>query len=494
MYLWGIEKDLPYAPQADEFLIVERTIRMAASGNLNPGWLGFPASTIYYPLAVLYHLWFALTSEGRLWAANQNLAGEFETNFEEFYLLGRFLSVAYAIMSIPVIYLLGRRTFGAGVAFLGVGLFIFNPLVIAYVQMVRPDSAAIFFSMVSLWLCIKLYNHPTLLRQLLTGLVIGLSIASRYFMGILTLVLLYVDIVILRQDDHKKQWIGIGAGFLAVGAGFLLSTPYFLIDFLAALHDIIYEARDTHLGADGLSPLGNFIWYLTQAIPNTITWPQMLLLITAYFLIFLRRQFGQLLLSSYAFVFLVGISMPALHWDRWIIPILPIFSMCVAFSLITLITFCSKRLNLSAKAEYQLLSLAIVLVLIKPVYQVILQDIRYANPSTRITAREWILQNLPADSKIAQEFYTAPLDDTDFTVFKAVSLSTSGYTLGEAYQSGYRYVMVSSTMYDRYLAEPDRYPDQVEFYQTLFHQGKLLQKIEPAYFQGGPTIMIYELE
>jgi uncharacterized membrane protein len=471
---------------------------MASSGDLNPRQFGHPGSTVFYPLTLLYHLWFALTPEGTLWTTSSKLATEFKTNFSEFYLIGRFLSVAYGIMTIPVIYLLGRKIFGVKVGLLGAGLFVFSPLVIIYIQMIRPDSPALFFSMLSIWFCLKLHDHPTLLRQFLVGLLIGLSIASRYFMGILILVLLTVDIAILREKSgeniHWKQWIGIGIGFLAVGVGFFLITPYFLNDLQMTVNSIKHEARSTHLGADGLSPLGNFIWYLTQAIPNTITWAQMSLLIIAYPLIFRQRQFSQLLVSSYAFIFLVGISLPALHWDRWIIPILPIFLICIVFALITLITFFSKRLNLNTKTEYSLFLLAIALILSEPGYRVILQNVRDANPSTRIIAREWILQNLPPGSKIAQEEYAAPLDDTNFDVFKTISLSTSGYTLEEASRSGYRYVVASSAIYNRYMAEPDRYSNEVKFYETLFLRGKLLQKFEPSYLRGGPTIIIYELQ
>lgn len=57
---------------------------------------------------------------------------------------------------------------------------------------------------------------------------------------------------------------------------------------------------------------------------------------------------------------------------------------------------------------------------------------------------------------------------------------------------GYDYVVVSSSIYDRFFAEAERYPKEVEFYQTLFAQGKLVEEIAPTYWMAGPTIRIYE--
>ena len=55
-YVWTIQRDLPFTPEIDEPIFVLPAIRMASSGNLNPGWFGNPGSTVIYPLALRYHL------------------------------------------------------------------------------------------------------------------------------------------------------------------------------------------------------------------------------------------------------------------------------------------------------------------------------------------------------------------------------------------------------------------------------------------------------
>jgi hypothetical protein len=69
----------------------------------------------------------------------------------------------------------------------------------------------------------------------------------------------------------------------------------------------------------------------------------------------------------------------------------------------------------------------------------------------------------------------------------------AGGNLSDYYREGYRYLVVSSRMYNRYFEEPERYPKEVNFYQTLFEQGELLHQFAPTRTIGGPVIRIYRL-
>lgn len=64
MVLPAIQRDLPYANDFDEPTYVQAVMRMAATGDLNPGWFGHPGSTVIYPLTSLYHSWFVVTQQG----------------------------------------------------------------------------------------------------------------------------------------------------------------------------------------------------------------------------------------------------------------------------------------------------------------------------------------------------------------------------------------------------------------------------------------------
>lgn len=496
LHLWGIRRNLPFTQEMDEPVFVARAVRIAATGDLNPHWFGNPGSTIIYPLAALYRMWYVLVHRGPLFGPAANLQVLFDSKPSAFYLSGRFLAIAYSVASIPLVYRIGRRAFGERIALMGAWLSTLPQIAVAYAQMVRTDSAGTFFGLLALWLCLRLYARPTAKNHVIAGLAIGLGIATRYFLAILVFVLLLIEGLLGRQASrHGKftvNWRGIGAGLFAVAVAFALATPYFFPSFSTALADLRFEARSTQLGADGLSPVENLAWYLVDAIPRSITWPQAVLAVIGISVALWKRAPRQTLLLVFVVMFLAATSLSPLHWQRWVIPILPVLVLFVACALDTVSVYISTRLRLRSEAQWRVAISVLLLVSVWPLYQLVLSDITQANPTTRILAREWILQNLTPGSRIAQESFTAPLAGTGFVVSEQASLA-EGRTLSDYRRAGYRYLVVSSYRYEKYLAEPNRYPSQVAFYRALFSEERLLQQFEPSLVRGGAVIRIYEL-
>ncbi len=143
---------MPFTPEIDEPIFVERAIRMASTGNLNPQWFGNPGSTILYPLTLNYHSWFSFVHEGMFFQPNPNLQTYFQNNPAEIYLLGRLLSILYAASTVPVLFLLGVDVFNKRIAFISVFFFLAYPLIASFVQTVRTDGAGLFFTVTTLWL------------------------------------------------------------------------------------------------------------------------------------------------------------------------------------------------------------------------------------------------------------------------------------------------------------------------------------------------------
>jgi len=492
IHFWGIRKDLPFTPETDEPIFVGIAVQMATSGNMNPAWFGNPGSTVLYPLVPIYRVWHLTTDRGMVFRSDPNLRAAYSSDPTKFVLLGRLLSISYAALSVPLVYRLGRLAFGQTEGLIGAWLSILCPIAVTHAQMVRTDSATVFFGMLALWMCLRAYEQPTKGNQVMAGVSIGLAIATKYYMGVLVVVLLMVDVMLLRRRAGREHgsrplWTDMAAGAVAVLVGFALAAPYFFLDFGSALRDLRIETRSTHLGADGLSPLGNLGWYTGTAIPDSLDWPRGLLALGGLALVLRRPRPKQKLLIGFLAAFLVGISLSPLHWQRWLIPVLPLLGLVAGHAL----TAIGRQFRLSLQTSTSITLAMLLLVSVHPAYQLVLMGIRQSNPSTRVLAREWILVNLPVGCSIAEEAYTAPLAGTGFVVLQKWSLAE--WTVEDYGREGYSYLILSSAMYDRYLAEPERYPSQVSFYTTLFDRGRLLQKFEPSTTRGGPVIRIYEL-
>jgi 4-amino-4-deoxy-L-arabinose transferase-like glycosyltransferase len=427
--IWGLRRDLPYVSNVDEPIYVVMAIRMASTGDLNPHWFGNPGSTMFYPLAFLYRFWFAVTSGGPLLRADQNLELEFARNLPIYYLLGRLLSLSYALLSIPLTYQIGRRIFNRRVGLGAVWLHSFYPLVITHAKLVRTDAAATFFTLLFFWFLLNLWEQPAspYRNQLLVGLFAGLSVATRYFMIALVPILVATNgIYWLRHGSRGGLWRLLFEScvcILAVFVAFALSSPFVILDANTALHDVVREARDTHLGADGLSPLGNLWFYLATAIPQSISWPQWLLAGVGCMIALWKKKLPAILLVAYVAIFLGGISRSSLHWSRWIIQTLPILALLAAYATDQIVLSLAHLREYSPQTSSIAKVMAVLALSASPLYTTMLVDNRLANESTRILARKWIIDILPKGSRILQERYSAPLAGADFEVIERGTLS-----------------------------------------------------------------------
>lgn len=160
IHLWGLQKMLPILPDVDEGAFVNAALHIASSGDLNPGWYGTPGSTLIYPLAGLFRLWHALMQHGMLLRLDPNFTVYFTAHWWEAYYLGRLLVVAYSVATLPLIVHIGRRTANLAVGLAGAWLYLFCGPVIYYAKMVRSDAPATFFSMLALYLLLRLLDRP----------------------------------------------------------------------------------------------------------------------------------------------------------------------------------------------------------------------------------------------------------------------------------------------------------------------------------------------
>jgi len=461
----GLTKSLPYSSEVDEPTFVNAAVHIAATGDLNPHWFGHPGATVIYPLAVMYRLGGPGFGPGDLQAL-------FAADASNFYMLGRWLSVAYQVLAIPLVFLVGRATLGTSAGLIGAWLTAMLPIAVAHAQVVRTDSPAMFFGLVSLWQCARIARCATWQRIALGGLLVGLAIATRYFM--LALVPILLSAVIIGTWSSDRRWqASIGHGLLGVAAvalGFIVASPFALLDRPTLEQSLTAENETNHVGADGLSPIGNFSWYLSDALPSDLTYPVALVALAGAVLIVRNRQRAALLLLGYMVLHLVLISASALHWHRWTIQILPIAALCCGYALQSLLPRMPSRS----------LQVGIVgVVSLQVVRHILIYDAQQVQTPAGVLARQWMVANVPADAAVTEERYGPPLDGTG--LHARVRFSLSERPLQEYARSGLVYLVASSAVYDRYFAEPYRYAEQVSFYQNLLGRGQVLAEFRAAF-------------
>jgi hypothetical protein len=127
---------------------------------------------------------------------------------------------------------------------------------------------------------LRVLDHPSLRAHVLAGLALGAAIGTRYFLVTTVPVLLIADVILLRRSaapTERRRLLRCALIALAcVAIGFFVTTPYFFIDFATVLTNLAHEARTEHLGADGFGFAGNLRWYLTDALPASMSAPNAL--------------------------------------------------------------------------------------------------------------------------------------------------------------------------------------------------------------------------
>jgi len=200
------------------------------------------------------------------------MEARFALHSSEFYLLGRLLTISFALLSLPLTHAVGRRAFNEPVALLGAWFALLMPVAIDHAQMVRSDSAAAFFGVLGLWLCLRVHDRPGTGSQVMAGIAIGLAIASRYVMVALIPALLLVDGAILLRTENGRQGFmrtGIVFGLLSIPLAFALSTPYvFLEKRKGGVRGRVLGRGGPPLAFAAAAPNAAVFWSMSRARPQ----------------------------------------------------------------------------------------------------------------------------------------------------------------------------------------------------------------------------------
>jgi hypothetical protein len=501
-HLWALRRDLP-VPDIDEPFFVGPAVQLAATGDPNPDWFGHPGSTVIYPLGGLFHIWDAIAHHGPILTSNPELTARFQRSPSEFYVIGRLWTIALSVGALPLLFLVGRRAFNTRIALVATAIYAVLPLPVQLGRIVRSDSAAAFFGLLALWLCLRLLDEPRIRWCVLAGLGVGLAVSSRYFMVALVPVLVAAAVLPNRRALRTAvRWGGVALAS-AVG-GFALSTPYFFLDWHTALDNLRAEragpVRD--FSPTGLSYVGNLRWYVGTAIPEALTWPLVALAAAGVMVILWRRRADRLLPVAFCAIFLAGICASDAHWSRWISPILP-FLVLLAAAAADIITqraasLTTRRLRIPMFAPVALVAVTAVLVL--PVFSELLSTNREDSESasisaaTRSAARDWIVAHVPPGSRILGDAETLPVHSARFDVDNRFNPRT--HTVGDYRNAGYQYLVVNGRDVGIYRFSSAHHPREARFYMDVACHTRLIAIFPRTFLElrGKWPIRIYQLD
>ena len=494
LLLAGLTRDLP-SPEPDEPFFVLPAVTMAAQGSLNPNWFGHPASTVITPLAIAYRAREVLFHGAPLTGTAPSVARRYREDPASFYVIGRLWTIALTVLTIPLVYLIGRRIMSPLVGLLGAAAWTVLPLVLDYGRVVRSDSAATCFGLLAFLACLRAVDVPSWRRFALAGAAIGLAVSTRYFMATLVVALVGAWWC-ARLDAHTSRvsWSRlVVAGAAALGA-FALTTPFFFLDSGAAARSLTAE-QTGHFGSASHGALENVGFYLFHALPDTLSWPGFLLAVAGIAVACVRRNRGAMLAAAFVATFLAALLPAQLHWQRWVIPVLPFLALFAVEAVVAAAGALAARRAEPGQRRLvaAVIAMGLTAMLVVPVATSAFDTYAMTVPSTRTALRNDALHEVPAGARVAVEVKGPSLGDAGYRTYHAYDLPKNG-SVADFVAHGYHYFVVNTYLALQYRLHPKRWANHFAFYEFLRWHGHLLADERPSGPKQGPHLKLYRVD
>jgi len=503
--LRGVTWGLPYVYDPDEHFLVDPAVGFVTTGDLNPHSFFYPGSTIMYTLGLAYFVYWIVGHVAGWFPDLQSVGQLFASNPTSFYLVARILAIVLATLSIPLVYLLGRRMAGNGAALAAATFVAVSPLHVDYSRVVRTDPLMTTFILAAMLCAVKAMDGPSGREFLFTGLFIGLATATK-FPGISGAIIPVIAVGLVNTPPPvswatRARWLGVA--LLGSLIGFFVAAPFVVSGIREVYWVLLGEGGRMHLSATGSRGLPNYLWYLKGPLRQAVGWPLELMALLGFVVSCRVRSRPRLLLMSFPLLFFLGIGMTLKRWDRWIVPLIPFVALLAAIGLERAVQALVWFRSRPVAQDVAVLALGLALVL--PSVSEGLQRGGTTSDSRDI-AKVWIEGHVPKGSKLAVEQYTPPVSRSEYRVFVVVrgelerDTTTRGYkgvladvkVLDALRVQGIEYVVVSDYL-DRFQAERASYPDEVRFYEELFRASDMLYELKPVGRTKGPLIRVLKL-
>jgi hypothetical protein len=507
--IWGVNHGMPYQYDPDEPTFVVLAGGILANRNLNPGWFGHPGTTLIYILAGMDLLIFVAGMIFGIFRSPEDFRIYYHQDPSLLYLSGRILNVIFAVLSIYILYKIVLKISQKPAAIFSALLLTIAPLHVSYSKFVRTDILVTLFILLAFYYCLKILNQNSVWAYILVGFFTGLGIATKYPAALISLIIILAHFLYHGLTTKRFHLLLISIGACLVGV--FIGSPFLFLDYQSVLSDILHEGRIDHLGASGLGYFEKLSFYLQVLAQEAVTVPALVISGAWGVRSMIKRDKPQILVFAFSMLYLLSISILGLNWSRWIIPVIP-FAV-IGFSSAVNHLLCWVKTKTNTRGVMPTLSLLVLAMFSPLLYQIIQESRSLAGDDTRTLTRNWALNNLPSDSKILMETYTAIFPKEAFTFYYVgdegdmilfdpdQSYKTSfkspgniGYLadINQLNTEGIDYVIMSH-MYRRHQAE-NPYSDVVLLYEAIMAKGEIEFQAAPQSGQiSGPEITVYQI-
>ncbi len=512
-----IKSALPYIHNSDEMHNGTMIIQILQDGDFNPHYFNYPPLTTYLLLPFFVLNYFRLMSNGKLTSLQDILIGR-DTGFPgtishpSFYAVGRLAIILLAILSILLIYEVGKRYFNKKVGLISALILTFFSFHIRYSTVITPNMTVTFLVLLSLFL-LSLYSEKGYLRYIIfAGLSAGLTVAAKYN-SFLIIVPLILGILFYSNKKLRDIWIVSSS----TAFGFFLGCPYAVLDFSTFLdhtgYDVWYYRVRGHIGFEGTSGieqlkfyLGNFKDWINNIFHIKGSWNLSLIGTLLCFVLDIKNFF---ILFSFPILYIFYMSQQKVNFLRNMVCITPFIALSISIVLyhgykILIVSLNRLRKNrlFHFKINSDLIFIGCLLILLIPLKPISVIKSAYKYNKTykepRTESVEFARDNFPnAKIGISMELRIHAYDLAK--IQNKVLFNTEMVSLSYLYEENFDYIISSSSYFYYDKEKRGRYSDRIKILESKFPKKNIIKSfgvdhVKLDFLSWNPLINIYKVD
>lgn len=487
--LMGIGFGNPFVYHPDEGFVVKSAMAMVDNRDWNPHNFFYSSLVIDVQALLVAVTRFAggpplETGQGWLFE------GEAVPWQFRYFFVGRLFVASTGLATIALTYLIGRRWWGTAAGLAAAAVVAVAPLHVSNSRFATTDVPLALLCTVTLFASFEAYERRQRRWWVAAGVAAGLAVSTKWNGAAVLVVPMVTYLLTLRSGREVLLAVRDPVPYMVVGAAavaLLATTPALILDWssVRAYLELQAELYSRVRGGGGTDGLGFHLRALAEGMGPIVAAAGVLGLLVGV----LRRPRPTIVVPVFVLLYVAIISIPATHFDRNLMPVVPYVALGVGVLLATGARLLVRRTQLASRAVTVSLAAALLTALAPGAMTALDQGRQLMGTDTRTLAYDWLLANVERNTVVARELYTPQLAPDVYRLRGHDFLSRRNMAWYD--DVGTRYLVTSSTIYDRFYRNPST-PGPAAFYEELFQLREVF-RADPGPTTPGPTIRIFEL-
>jgi len=398
---WGLKFGLPVVySRPDELLLIGVVIGFFR-GDPNPHFFEYP--TLYlYVLAGVYCLFFARAMLAGLVRDSAEFAASFKVNFVPFFLAARATAALLGGATVALVHAIARPLFGVTAGLLAALFMAVAFLHVRDSHYATTDVPMVFFVAAAMLAIVRVHCYRRAFDARLAGVLAGCAMGVKYNAVMLVLPMAIVEGIHacqLRRDWRRllreTHLFRMAACCILM---FLAGSPYLLLDYGRALHDLRSLQASTSMGMTPPELLGRgWTYHLPHSLWYGVGWPMLISALAGMVWMAARHPGTALVLGSFPLAYYVVAGAGYNVFVRYMIPVVPFLCIFAGYFVASMASALGRTMRLRPAWVAAVVGLAVAAL---PAWNVVRFDRLLMQEDSRIEAGRWLMENVPAGASM----------------------------------------------------------------------------------------------